>query len=539
MSAEDVVMKTLPVQGQTNLIFKDLRKRITKGFVSLNNRDRSKDQVPPEGFNVPQFLENPLVKYNHEFWKDEHGNNVTVGKALVLYVAEVSNIANPKYWGIKNVETGDLTDTFPKAKALGVLPGDRGLWTRTKYTVPEIWDKVKNGELNAYSWQGRVNFAEFRLGNERRRALIDIDLIEYSPVSFPDNPKALFVLEKGIMSSATILVPVRFLFSKMKFQDENEVRAWLVNQDIDLEDVTITGLDDQWQAEIANAENGEKEYSIGYEEGVQAISVPLIEDKAKLEDLLSGEVVTLAGKADVAKKEPPEQDDWSRPDSEYEELDVSSEDGKCFEEETVMAEEKKVEEEVETTAEEGAENTEVEEATDVKETPKAEEAPQGDKIDSLSKTVTEGMDTLKAFAGELVPILKEMSGVLATLKAEKSEEAQPEAEEEEDTEAPEKETLEVEAESRDEEKGSDEAVLSELRGLRGAIEAGLAGVAKDVKEDLDEKIGALEARVKVVEKSTPPRDDHDSKPVKKSAEETEDERLERVFSGVIQHPGSW
>lgn len=280
-------VKELELKGRTNIIFKDLRKRITKGFVSLNNVDRDQEQVPPEAFNIEQFMENPMILYNHKFWKDSNGNEITVGVALDLFVAEVVDIGNSKYWGVRR-STGEIADTFPKNKVRGIMPGDRGLWGRTKYTVQEIWEKIKNAELTAHSWQGRARIAEFQFNKEKRRVLLDIDLLEYSPVSIPANPRALFVMEKNMKDSAKVLVPVRFLFSKLKFKDENDVRKWLANQEVDLSEIDIIDLGQQWQVNMKDIDDVDgKEYSIGFEDGVQAVSMMSTSKSASINGLLS------------------------------------------------------------------------------------------------------------------------------------------------------------------------------------------------------------------------------------------------------------
>lgn len=173
-------------------------KHLIKGFVSMNTLDRAADLVPPEAFDLDTYMTNPIIKYNHEWYKDANGNKQTVGHALFVYEAEIVDIEDKDFWGIKNLSTDKVTDSFKKSRLTSVVPGVRGLWTVGQITQEKVWESILRGEMQTFSWAGYARIAYLKIGKEEFRVFTAIDLHEYSPVFVPCNPQATFDIASEI-----------------------------------------------------------------------------------------------------------------------------------------------------------------------------------------------------------------------------------------------------------------------------------------------------------------------------------------------------
>lgn len=223
-------------------IEKNVDSREIKGFVSMNNADRSGDFVTPESFNIPRYMANPQVLVDHRFWKDAEGNSISVGKTTLATVARLANNPdNPEVW---NVETlgGQLVDTFSKERIPEAFAGQRGLFARTKIFVDEVWEKVLSGELNSFSWMGMAALAKTVINGVERVFTRAIDLMEVSLVHIPDNFMATFEIAKAVKKGSDVcknkigedqenwdvfdVVQLRF---STDYFDESSARDWLAN----------------------------------------------------------------------------------------------------------------------------------------------------------------------------------------------------------------------------------------------------------------------------------------------------------------------
>jgi len=169
-----------------------------KGFMSLNSKDRSADISPPESFNIARFMGNPVVMYNHQFWKDENGNGITVGKVLNMYMCEVVDSGKEGMWGVKNSTNGLVEDEFPKDKSPDIRIGSKGVFTHVEVTVNEIWNKIEKGELSGFSWRGLAKVDTLTENGETSRVFKNIDLVELSIVPVPNHQAGLFVINKNL-----------------------------------------------------------------------------------------------------------------------------------------------------------------------------------------------------------------------------------------------------------------------------------------------------------------------------------------------------
>jgi len=231
----------------------DESKRI-KGFVSLNDPDRHKDVAPPESFNIRRFMANPQVMLNHDFWIDEKGNKITIGVVKEMFVAEVVAIKGDEdNFGIKNIDSNSIVDTFPKEQGPELKLHDKGLWAVVEITVDDIWEKVVSNELNAFSWRGLAKTDFIVDGGEVKRVLKDIDLMEISLVNIPAHQRALFAVAKAFYQGGTDLpiekdadvrplVVQSLMLSKEIFKGIKESRIWLAERGYRTEAIKATRI---------------------------------------------------------------------------------------------------------------------------------------------------------------------------------------------------------------------------------------------------------------------------------------------------------
>jgi hypothetical protein len=203
---------------------------VVKGFISLDTPDRSNDLARPWSFNLDRFKANPVVMYNHMFWKTADGNSVPVGKNLDLYVAKVVDIFSDTEWGIQDVISNDITDTIAKDRSPDLKVGDTGLWAVTEITVDEVWKQIEDGTLNAFSWRGLGQEEEVNICNEYScntvNELYNIDLLEYSVVTVPDHPGAMLSIAKDLFTSEEVSFVQSLHFNKSKFDTKEKCIAW-------------------------------------------------------------------------------------------------------------------------------------------------------------------------------------------------------------------------------------------------------------------------------------------------------------------------
>lgn len=229
-------------------------KRI-KGFASMNNRDRHDHIVPPESFDIDRFMNNPQLKYNHNYYKDENGNQIPIGKVLEAQVAVVRDIGNSSVWGIFDTEDKQI-DTFDKQISPDCYHGCRGLWIKAEVTVESVWNQIIDGDFNAFSWQGLAKFAKISFAGVTRMVSKYIDLYECSCVFIPDNYSATFELSKSADMQKDVdpkvfanvpeqlnlveMKPHQVMFSKDIFEDKEKAVSWLAEKgmvDQELEEV--------------------------------------------------------------------------------------------------------------------------------------------------------------------------------------------------------------------------------------------------------------------------------------------------------------
>lgn len=188
---------TAPVYAVVEASTTDAEEVTVKGFASVESLDRSKDLVPPEEFDIDQFMAAPTLLVNHDFWIDRMGNRVAAGRPDQVYVAKLVKQDDPEVWGVQEVKSREVRTTIPKARVPNLKAGARGLFVVATVTEYDVVKMVQRGELAAFSWRGLVN-VDYRVNaqGETERVFKGIDLWEISLVNIPDNPDATFVIGK-------------------------------------------------------------------------------------------------------------------------------------------------------------------------------------------------------------------------------------------------------------------------------------------------------------------------------------------------------
>jgi len=154
--------------------------------------------VPPEEFDIDQFMAAPTLLVNHDFWIDRMGNRVAAGRPEQVYVAKLVKTDDPEVWGVQEVASREVRTTIPKARVPNLKAGARGLFVVAVVSEPDVIKMVQRGELAAFSWRGLVR-VDYRVNTrgETERIFKSIDLWEVSLVNIPDNPDSTFVVGKN------------------------------------------------------------------------------------------------------------------------------------------------------------------------------------------------------------------------------------------------------------------------------------------------------------------------------------------------------
>lgn len=207
-----------------------------KGFISLEVTDRTGDVVPPEEFDLISFMARPAVLFNHKFFIDDRGNEVTIGTISSLFVARVAE-GDENNFNVVDNKTGEVVTTFPKRKGPNLRVGMKGLFGVIRVSEDRIIDQVERGELNAFSWKGLVKVG-FKVNDDgtTSRVLKDIDLFEVSLVNIPANQDSILSLGKSVVGGGEeYSSPLRvhlLRLDKNRFENEGMVKEYLKEHDL-------------------------------------------------------------------------------------------------------------------------------------------------------------------------------------------------------------------------------------------------------------------------------------------------------------------
>lgn len=175
---------------------------IIEGFANVPVKDRGKDVIKPDAWELANFLKNPVILFNH-------GNDPDVGAK-------------------------------PVGKALEVKPTDKGLWLRVRMTsskgevLRNIVDLVREGSLVAFS-VGFDPIESHRDGDAN--VITKAELYEVSIVAVPMNQESLFrVVAKAyadhgkvvdLKTCKSVLKLPQIAMSLVKAESCREKGAWI------------------------------------------------------------------------------------------------------------------------------------------------------------------------------------------------------------------------------------------------------------------------------------------------------------------------
>lgn len=147
-------------------IAKKLGGGVIEGLASTPAIDRGEDIIDPEAFSkaLATFLNNPVLLWNHD------DNHPAIGQILK---AEIT---------------------------------DDGLFVRAQVSDREIWEKIKNGDLRAFSIGYRpLKWETETIDGKEVRIVKELDLLEISIVNVPMNQEAMFSMAKSVKSALDAL----------------------------------------------------------------------------------------------------------------------------------------------------------------------------------------------------------------------------------------------------------------------------------------------------------------------------------------------
>lgn len=235
-----------------------------KGFASVAIVDREGEIASPEEFDVKTFMNAPTLLENHKFLKDEFGNDRAAGKVVF---AEPSYIAgtlssDELSWEIRSLADGSYVNSLLKEKVPNLSEGAKGLFVVAEVHHPDSVERVKRGELGAFSWAG--------LSYRRKRQdgvyeLREIDLMEVSLVNIPANNQATFMVGKSMQTHTEYSKQdlqntgvVRMRFNKLRY-DSQSVEKFMASKGVknpsifENEDSFFADFDDRSKYEVSKS----------------------------------------------------------------------------------------------------------------------------------------------------------------------------------------------------------------------------------------------------------------------------------------------
>ena len=251
-----------------------------RGFMSVEIEDRSGDFVLADEFNIESFMAKAVLMYNHRFWRDAHGNEVSIGVVKEMFVATIANIeGDEEQYAVVRLDTNEIVDSYPKRIAPDMRVGMKGVWVTAEITVPEVAQKVRDGELNSFSWRGLAKVGQREMPDGSvQKLLTNIELFEISVVYIPDNPAATFAVAKGIDDIEGDLILYSVRLDRTRFENER-----MANEYLNLHDFNDDGVHEGQSAYHAIQKALEdfderKLIVVKLADGVQAVVGPLREN---------------------------------------------------------------------------------------------------------------------------------------------------------------------------------------------------------------------------------------------------------------------
>jgi hypothetical protein len=173
----------------------DQEELVVKGFASVETLDRSRHEVSPLEFNIDTYLNTGALLVNHKRVYDELGNQRTAGRVEAANPVVIESENENGEYVLTDLRDGKLVNTFDKSKVPELKVGDKGLFVTAKVRNKHAVERVKSGELGAFSWRG---FTRKRKNADGSAKLRKVDLVEMSLVDMPDHNQSTFSVMKSV-----------------------------------------------------------------------------------------------------------------------------------------------------------------------------------------------------------------------------------------------------------------------------------------------------------------------------------------------------
>lgn len=259
-------METKQFIVQTKGAVIDESKRIISGVVgSTGSLDRHGENVNPEGWNLKNYLKNPVLLFAHDY------RSLPVGKALKVWVENKKLMFNLQF-------------------------------ASTPFAM-EVFQLFQEGILNAFS----VGFMVQKWGESGGKYSIDEqELLELSVVPVPANPEALAKMHVKGMEQDALVLKLKALYehldAELKAEEETEEE---VETDESVEDEAVEekseeteeteteeeDAEDTTDDEAQDDETDESDESVETAVNAQVVVIKATELKAIVADALK-EVIT-------------------------------------------------------------------------------------------------------------------------------------------------------------------------------------------------------------------------------------------------------
>lgn len=224
-----------------------LEKRVLEITGTTESRDRDGDVILVNGWELSDFLKNPVMLWAHDYYS-----------VAIAAAEKVVKRFNPKRLDFKEVFAPD--GIYPFADMVLALYNIKQLNTSSVGFLPDKWDKIeeKDGDQKPYHWSNRKYTSQ--------------SLLELSGCSVPSNPTALQNAIKGLSISDKlkdqlwkgVSQDTRYLQPEEKVVEEIEGFYKEISSKVAIEEETtkVHQVPKAFESEIKNLPKGAEKYEV-------------------------------------------------------------------------------------------------------------------------------------------------------------------------------------------------------------------------------------------------------------------------------------
>jgi len=168
------------------------------GFASMGGVDRHGDDLDPSMFDIPRFMANPQLWWEHSRWM-KNGNPSNVGLVKSMHTVRVDrttpeDVTPAQYNLVDIAKDGNnaIVSSVTDDGSFLIKNGDRGLWVTAEVMEDDVINLIMQKRVNAFSWSGLI----YRKPTGKA---FKIDVMEVSLVLIPANARALFRVGKAYL----------------------------------------------------------------------------------------------------------------------------------------------------------------------------------------------------------------------------------------------------------------------------------------------------------------------------------------------------